>query len=472
MAVNGRPPSHVLSRRYTLNRESNHSRGLIAWYPLDEAGVERVFDRARGNTAVCPDAVTSTITSDVTGMGRVKTSLGTSAYDTFDAPALDYMNSARSWSAWIKLGDDAAYRSIITKGYSQSWHFGVFQSGAGSFLQLWVAANNHNSTFTLTSPSSELVHVAATWDQANIRMFVNGVLLDTIAQAGAAINGSAVVKIGAGSDTTNTAYMFKGQLHDIRVHDSVLTPAEAWSLYDPRTRWDLYRPIGRSRAYSIPAGGTVYTRSGSGGATASGSASRLLVLSRSGSGTATGGGAATSAGTLTRAGYGGATGAGASDRQLTLTRAGDGTATGGGSAGVVTEGTTVVAGSGGAVGGGAASRQITLSRSGDGTATGGGSAVAVHVYSAIAAGGAVLAGAATRVLELVRAGAGGILAAGAALRGLVLSRTGSGTATGGGAAGVDTTQESGPAPNSRVGKIGGARVGRIGGSRASLRPRR
>ena len=50
----------------------------------------------------------------------------------------------------------------------------------------------------------------------------------------------------------NGASLFgAGQLCDVRIYATLLSTAEAWALYDPRTRWDLYQEPERRAVWAI-----------------------------------------------------------------------------------------------------------------------------------------------------------------------------------------------------------------------------
>ena len=47
-----------------------------------------------------------------------------------------------------------------------------------------------------------------------------------------------------------TSLFGAGRLCDVRIYaGKLLTQPEAWALYDPRTRWDLYRDPSKRRAW-------------------------------------------------------------------------------------------------------------------------------------------------------------------------------------------------------------------------------
>jgi hypothetical protein len=88
----------------------------------------------------------------------------------------------------------------------------------------------------------------------------------TLYQDGRALSGSWVAGTGNGSEQTSTgdlwigkqdvggfAHPFGGLIADVRLYDRILSPQEIWRMWDPATRWELYRPPRRTRAMNSPA---------------------------------------------------------------------------------------------------------------------------------------------------------------------------------------------------------------------------
>jgi hypothetical protein len=80
-------------------------------------------------------------------------------------------------------------------------------------------------------------------------LYVNGVNVgtDTTTSSGFSTN---VVTIGSDQGFDSRTRQFNGWISDVNCWNRALTAAEAWALYDPRSRWDLYwQP--NTRAYSF-----------------------------------------------------------------------------------------------------------------------------------------------------------------------------------------------------------------------------
>jgi hypothetical protein len=124
-----------------------------------------------------------------------------------------------TWEAWIYPSSftDHAYHAVITKAYSSSWWFGLYNTGGQ--IQLWVANGAHQSTGAVGL--NRWSHIAATWDGTTIRYYINGTLdSQNNGVTGLPVTGNAVTHIGADfSSGTSGAlnYWFTGTQDEIRI---------------------------------------------------------------------------------------------------------------------------------------------------------------------------------------------------------------------------------------------------------------
>ena len=84
-----------------------------------------------------------------------------------------------------------------------------------------------NSNSTYPTDGTTWMHVAATWDGSNMRMYINGVLETTGAQTVAPVASTDNLGIGATSAGTNNFY---GRLDDVRMYNRALTLSEIQAL--------------------------------------------------------------------------------------------------------------------------------------------------------------------------------------------------------------------------------------------------
>jgi hypothetical protein len=94
-----------------------------------------------------------------------------------------------------------------------------------------------------------VVGVSAAVDQHFL--YVNGVLVD--------VDGSAVTQLAGAWDNTivgavrrdTTTNFYTGHIQQWAIWNRALSAGEAWSLWEARTRWDMYRRPGRRAAFSV-----------------------------------------------------------------------------------------------------------------------------------------------------------------------------------------------------------------------------
>ena len=196
--------------------------GLVAWWP------------AEGNADDVAGSHNGTLQNGATfAPGKVGSAFslnGTNANVSIpDAPALRFTN-AMSVAGWIKTtaGTD---RYIATK-HEDSFYFAV---GGGSvaphMLSLWLNGVS-SSWFTGVTPvdDGQWHHVAATYDGATMRLYVDGHLDNSAASTGSITSsGTFGMLIGARSDGTN-ASNFAGLIDELSVYNRAIGPAEVAAL--------------------------------------------------------------------------------------------------------------------------------------------------------------------------------------------------------------------------------------------------
>jgi hypothetical protein len=100
-----------------------------------------------------------------------------------------------------------------------------------------------------------LYHIVATADGSYWRKYLNGVLNDSVARVSLPLNrNSRPVYFGrnaAGSED------FDGTILSATVHEAALSADVVWQMYDPATRWDLYRPLRQVWVVHAQGGGPI-----------------------------------------------------------------------------------------------------------------------------------------------------------------------------------------------------------------------
>lgn len=192
-------------------------------------------------------------------------------YDSATGSALEWSNlfgsvdrATVSMSAWVICQDNTIDSDYIVQNRSASQIYGSSlrtrgaTGGAGTLTairQHFTVSTQHHSAAGFL-PTNVVTHVAAvipstTW-YPNLLIYVNG--REVTYNDGTYGSGTEQALTGVHGIGGNS---FVGQIADARCwFDRALTASEIWSLYDPATRWDLYRrPASRRLYLDLGAGG-------------------------------------------------------------------------------------------------------------------------------------------------------------------------------------------------------------------------
>lgn len=245
---------------FTLNWESVQAQGLKAWWPMaaNQGGL--------------------TVREQVIGYynGTLSSTLGWTG-DTF-GPSPDFtgtpkyigvgINKIRDFlaggpytvAAWFNCKSNDLTQTILgdmtSNGMSRS--FGLATGGAGASSV--VSSHHGNTLLTHNAVITKNVthHAAVTWLGNNLTrtIYADGVAGTTTDTPASWASAGGLASIGR--QGAYNGYYFKGCIIDVRIYNRALSAAEIWQLYDPATRWELYRPA-EHRVWQIaPAAGRKY----------------------------------------------------------------------------------------------------------------------------------------------------------------------------------------------------------------------
>lgn len=236
---------------WTPNTSSPQMSGLISWYPLQEfrgGSFEDVitsrmlkFSGTAGLGWTVP-LVNSTIGQMLNFDGtnsQADVAGSTSGTDAFYSLAGSF-----SLSAWIipNISADGyifSHRSTAG-GEAGDYHMGV--TTAGKFFGGFFSGAFRGVTGTQTLVNGTLYHVIVSFDDPGntMNLYVNGVLDATGAITQALAAGTVPTHIGYSHIAAVPQNRWNGGMADLRLYNKALTAQEAWGLFDPNTRWDLY----------------------------------------------------------------------------------------------------------------------------------------------------------------------------------------------------------------------------------------
>ena len=195
--------------------------GLVAAYSFDEGSGSTVADSSgNGNTGTISGATW-------TAAGKYGSALsfnGTSARITVPNSASLQLSSGMTLEAWVDPASvSSGWRDVIYKGNDNYYlmgttdHSGV-PAGGGTF-----AGANANAFAAATLATNSWSYLAATYDGATLRLYVNGTLAASQATSGAITSSTNPLTIG--SDPIWGQY-FNGLIDQVRIYNTALSASQ------------------------------------------------------------------------------------------------------------------------------------------------------------------------------------------------------------------------------------------------------
>jgi len=216
---------------------TNLSDGLVGYWKMDEASGNVLDASGNGNTGV----VTGTpVIAGKYGNGRSFNGAGDYA-NAGNATSLDL--DTFTASSWVKT-TGTGYKMWMARGGGQYWlshqssslHFCLTTSTGRK--DLFTAVNYYDNKWH---------HVVNTYDGAYMKMYMDGVEINSFAKTGT-ISGLTDLLIGRYSSD----YQFTGSLDEVRIYNRALSEREVKALYEwapgPVAYWDFDEKTG-STAY-------------------------------------------------------------------------------------------------------------------------------------------------------------------------------------------------------------------------------
>lgn len=237
---------HVGRQWPLYNVESDQAEALEAWWPTlashDGASVLQDFSGHGHHAEIEANAAWL----NTPQLGLALDTSGDGAAIVPEGNTLDPPQGSITLSIWVYYATSEPSRHIIAK--SDAW-------GASTqrwFLKFQYANVQWGSTLeTITCGTADvgaLTLYTLTDDGTNTRLYKNGLLVDT--DGSLTFDNDTGSKVALGKAAQTGTYL-DGWLADPRIYRRVLSPAEVYQLYDPLTRWELYKPLLRQWQASI-----------------------------------------------------------------------------------------------------------------------------------------------------------------------------------------------------------------------------
>jgi hypothetical protein len=197
--------------------------GLIAAYAFEE-----------GTGTTTADATGKSHTGTVSGAtwtttGKNGKALAFNGLNSFvsaaDANDLDLTNGM-TLEAWVNPASLSGWNTVVMKeGSTTTLAYSLYANDGSPWPSITVRINSvdRKAVGTSSLPLNTWTHLAATYDGANLRLYVNGVQVGSRAQTGNMLVSTRTLRIGGNSVWGE---YFNGIIDDVRVYNRALTAAE------------------------------------------------------------------------------------------------------------------------------------------------------------------------------------------------------------------------------------------------------
>ena len=141
-----------------------------------------------------------------------------------DSASLDLV-SAMTLEAWVRpSGLGGMWRTVLLKERPGGMVYALYANqDTGRPLGQVFIGSERNAVGTASLTVDTWSHLAATFDGANLRLYVNGALVATTAVAGSMAASTGVLRIGGNSVWSE---WFAGLIDEVRIYNRALTQSE------------------------------------------------------------------------------------------------------------------------------------------------------------------------------------------------------------------------------------------------------
>lgn len=163
-----------------------------------------------------------------------------------DSNSLD-LTTAMTLSAWVKPDAiSGKWQDLIFKERGSSGSYGLDADGPGTSRPS-VAFARADGVYVMTGPTAltagQWAHVAGTWDGQNLKLYVNGTLVRTVARTGPILTSSDPLRIGGTAVFGGNQYV-DGTIDEVRVYNRALTAQEVQADSDTAVSTQTQNPLG------------------------------------------------------------------------------------------------------------------------------------------------------------------------------------------------------------------------------------
>ena len=233
--------------------------GLVAAYGFNEGAGTTAADGSGNNQT---GTVNGAAWSSAGKFGGALTFDGATSWVTINNSTLLQLTTGMTIEAWVQTTTPADWRCVILKersgGLSYALYAGDTPGHPASFIRRPADSGDVDATGASMVPTGVWVHVAATYDGATLRTFVNGAQVASAAAAGSIQTSTMPLRIGGNSIWGE---YFKGAIDEVRIYNRALTAAEIQA--------DMTTPVGGVVPVTYNISGTITPSSAGSGASVS-----------------------------------------------------------------------------------------------------------------------------------------------------------------------------------------------------------
>ena len=195
--------------------------GLVAAYGFEEGAGSAVGDASGlGNAGTISGATWVTAGK----YGKALSFNGTSSLVTVNDTAALHLTTAMTLEAWVRPSASASWRSVLLKETSNGLAYGLYASNASSrpagFIHIGA---DIDATGPTAIALNAWTHLAASYDGAAFRLYVNGSQVTSRAVSGSVATSTSPLRLGG---NTIWGEYFAGVIDEVRIYNRALSAAE------------------------------------------------------------------------------------------------------------------------------------------------------------------------------------------------------------------------------------------------------
>jgi prepilin-type N-terminal cleavage/methylation domain-containing protein len=194
---------------------------LVGWWKLNGDALD---SSGNGNNGAVNGAVPTT---GATGAANTAYSFASSAVAQNIIAPVSSSTGPTTYLAWVKPSALPAEKSTIIESVSPYGNYMSLNTDASLVSYRYgITPAGYQSSGAGTIVLNQWYLTAVTWDGANVKLYINGVLNNTVAATGTGLASSSLL-IGAES----AARQFVGSIDDVRIYNRALSSTEIAALY-------------------------------------------------------------------------------------------------------------------------------------------------------------------------------------------------------------------------------------------------